>query len=36
MKDPIPGYTGIINRNTNPSEVTQLAMYIIDFNILFH
>ena len=27
MKDPIPGYTGIINRNTNPSEVTQLAMY---------
>lgn len=26
MKDPIPGYTGIINRHTNPYEVTQLAM----------
>ena len=27
MKDPIPGYTGIINRYTNPYDVTQLAMY---------
>ena len=27
MKNPIPGYTGIINNNTNPSEVASLAMY---------
>ena len=27
MKDPIPGYTGIINRHTNPYEVTQLVMF---------
>lgn len=26
MKNPIPGYTGIINRHTNPHDVTQLAM----------
>lgn len=26
MRDPIPGYTGIINRNTNPYDVAQLAM----------
>ena len=25
MKKPIPGYTGIINNNTNPSEVAHLA-----------
>lgn len=27
MKNPIPGYTGIINRYTNPHDVTQLAMW---------
>ncbi|OAO15603.1 pyruvate dehydrogenase kinase [Blastocystis sp. ATCC 50177/Nand II] len=26
MRDPIPGYTGIINRNTNPYDVAQLAI----------
>ena len=31
MKNPIPGYTGIINNNTNPSEVATLAMYSSDF-----
>ena len=27
MRDPIPGYTGIINRHTNPYDVAQLAMF---------
>lgn len=25
MKKPVPGYTGIINNNTNPSDVAHLA-----------
>lgn len=29
MRDPIPGYTGIINRHTNPYDVAQLAMFCI-------
>lgn len=29
MRDPIPGYSGIINRNTNPYDVAQLAMSVL-------
>lgn len=27
INNPIPGYTGIINRYTNPKDVAQLAVY---------